>query len=100
MSVKRDIAVALRRACWHDPPCSNFERHQGATENIPLNADWSEGYTKGFKDGQWYEASQRGILLRGWECLRCRRFNGEEKERRYTCSSCGQAKVSEDPPNP
>ncbi len=29
------------------------------------------------------------IVLKGWDCPNCRRFNGEEKEKRVECSSCG-----------
>jgi len=33
-----------------------------------------------------------GILLKGWSCRACGVFNGEEKERRSECRSCGLAR--------
>lgn len=33
---------------------------------------------------------QSGHRIKGWNCPACRVFNGEEKERRSECRSCGE----------
>lgn len=37
------------------------------------------------------KAALAGILLKGWRCGKCQSFNGEEKELRSECRSCGEA---------
>ncbi len=36
-----------------------------------------------------------GLVIRGWWCI-CDIFNGEEKELRTECKSCGKAKTTRD----
>ncbi len=33
-----------------------------------------------------------GLVIKGWWCMLCDRFNGEEKEVRDECSRCGRPK--------
>lgn len=38
------------------------------------------------------ELEAGGIILRGWWCMYCDTFNGEEKEPRSECRHCGRDK--------
>jgi hypothetical protein len=47
------------------------------------------------------EYRQRGLMLPGWNCERCGCFNGEAKEEKLACRSCGASApegVSVEPP--
>jgi len=35
-----------------------------------------------------------GIVIRGWWCLPCSSFNGEEHSKRHDCRSCGRPKTA------
>lgn len=38
-----------------------------------------------------------GLIVKGWWCMLCDRFNGEEKEVRHECSRCGRDKAGKLP---
>jgi len=97
MSIAKAIAIKLRQVCWHDPFCKDFALHDSDLDSVPLFPDphWSAGYQRGYDDGLQHARVFGGILLRGWTCTACRRFNGEEKEQRYECSACGLESVTQ-----
>ncbi len=72
--------------------CAAHHIDRKATNIVTGNpVNWDDGYSSGFKHGKEAEAAS-GIRLRGWNCPRCKVFNGEEKEQRRDCRSCGYEK--------
>lgn len=83
----------------------------GIWYHVEHNPDWSGNAEVNWVDGPpdkrvphvvtlpgelfkpWKEEEENsGILLPGWQCSHCGSFNGEAKEKRTECRSCGAPK--------
>ena len=69
------------------------ERERFRQDNELLRHQLSQRTTEMASLWERLAAASAGISLRGWWCLTCSTFNGEEQGARSECRHCGLAKV-------